>query len=313
MERDFEKEFKQLKQSETPDLWNRIEAGLSERKATAFGSDKVNASTIKAAVPIVKAKADTSEPVRKTGASIRKINIGKWGALAAACICAAIIIPAISLAIRNGGRKNNLSGGVPQGDMSASPAMDTATQSAADNGADSNTATGAAADDYAEDTTVTTEAAVEEYERSDGAEGGTAAGAADIQNTPQKDSAAGSKETEKVMHPETEESAENDVLNSTDEALSVVKDGQVIEDVTVQITETMESSGLETIYQAVVVEQDKDAVLSKGMQIEIICDSDTEYVSLSDMEDKILKENEKYDVSLRKEDGRYIVTRVLSI
>lgn len=264
MERDFEKEFKQLKQSETPDLWNRIEAGLSERKVTA------------------------SEPVRKTSTPIRKINIGKWGTLAAACICAAIIIPALSLAIKNGGRKNNMSGGMPQTDMSASPAMDTAAQSVADNGADNNTATGAAADGYAENATVTTEEIAEEYERTDGAESGTAAGAtAEMQNTPQEDSA--------------------------DETLSAVGDGQVIENVTVEITEIVETSGQETIYQVVVVEQDNDAVLSKGMQIEIICDFDTEYASLSDTEDKILKENEKYEVSLQKENGRYIVTRVLSI
>ena len=29
MKRDFEQEFRALKQSEIPDLWNRIEAGLS--------------------------------------------------------------------------------------------------------------------------------------------------------------------------------------------------------------------------------------------------------------------------------------------
>ncbi|MCM1048664.1 MAG: hypothetical protein NC433_09570 [Clostridiales bacterium] len=277
MERDFEKEFKQLKQSETPDLWNRIEAGLSERKVTASEPDKLNASIIK-----------VNEFDRKTSTPIRKINIRKWGTLAAACICAVIIIPALSLAIKNGGRKNNMSGGMPQTDMSASPAMDTAAQSAADNGAGSNTATGAAADDYAEDATVTTEAIAEEYERTDGAESSTAAGAtADMQNTPQED--------------------------SVDEALSAVGDGQVIENITVEIVEIIESSGQEMIYQAVVVEQDNDAVLLKGMQMEIICDSDTEYVSLSNTEDKMLKENEKYDVSLRIENGRYIVTRVCFI
>ncbi|MCM1263913.1 MAG: hypothetical protein NC313_14475, partial [Butyrivibrio sp.] len=314
MERDFEKEFKQLKQSETPDLWNRIEAGLSERKVTAFEPDKTNTSTMKATTTIVKAKADTSEPGRKAGVSIRRINAGKWGTLAAACVCAAIIIPALSLAIRNGGRKNNMSGGMPQTDMSASPAMDTAAQSAADNGADSNTATGAAADGYAEDTTVTTEETAEEYEKSDGAESTAAAGAtADVQNTPQEDSVDNGKETEKFMQSETEESTENDALNSTDATLSAIENGQVIENVTVEIKEIVETSGQETIYQAVVVEQDNDAVLAKDMQIEIICDSDTEYISLSDTEDKMLKENEKYDISLRIENGRYIVTCVLSV
>ena len=31
MKRDFELEFKELKLNEVPDLWNRIEAGLSEK------------------------------------------------------------------------------------------------------------------------------------------------------------------------------------------------------------------------------------------------------------------------------------------
>lgn len=64
MERDFEQEFRQLKQDEIPDLWNRIEAGLSEKQPSA-----------------------------------KKIAWGKWATLAAAIVCCIIAIPAISLTI----------------------------------------------------------------------------------------------------------------------------------------------------------------------------------------------------------------------
>lgn len=69
MERDFEQEFKQLKQDEIPDLWNRIEAGLSEK-----------------------------QPVK----AAPKIVWRKWAALAAAIVCLIIVLPAISLTVIKG-------------------------------------------------------------------------------------------------------------------------------------------------------------------------------------------------------------------
>lgn len=71
MERDFEREFRELKQNEIPDLWNRIEAGLSEK------NDFV--------------KENTKKPYAWR----------KWGTLIAACVCVVIILPAFSLLIRD--------------------------------------------------------------------------------------------------------------------------------------------------------------------------------------------------------------------
>ncbi len=61
MVRDFEQEFIELKQNEIPDLWNRIEAGLSEKKVTASVPEKENTS-------------------------FKKINWRRWGTLAEACL-----------------------------------------------------------------------------------------------------------------------------------------------------------------------------------------------------------------------------------
>ncbi|MCH5255509.1 MAG: hypothetical protein J1F41_11340, partial [Lachnospiraceae bacterium] len=78
MSRDFEQEFKELKQSEIPDLWNRIEAGLSERPMT---------------VPHV----------------TKKIAWRRWGTLAAACLGVAIILPALTFFLRNNGERSGTS------------------------------------------------------------------------------------------------------------------------------------------------------------------------------------------------------------
>ena len=45
MERDFEKEFIELKQSEVPDLWDRIEAGLAPKTTTSSEDTSVKQST----------------------------------------------------------------------------------------------------------------------------------------------------------------------------------------------------------------------------------------------------------------------------
>lgn len=67
MNKDFEKAYKELAEIEVPDLWNRIEAGLSEKSAP--GTEKKTNSLL--------------------------IFIKRYSALAAAVVCAVIIIPAI--------------------------------------------------------------------------------------------------------------------------------------------------------------------------------------------------------------------------
>lgn len=162
MERDFEKEFIQLKQSETPDLWNRIEAGLSDRKT------------------ILSTPAAAS---KNKDFSIGKINWIRWGTLAAACLCAAIIIPAISLVIKNIGSKN-FSGGLSEGNTADGTAADTTTDAGADYGSAGNgmsTGNYAPAEDFMLGDTSESSAASEEYyeESEEAVEGGVMAGGTD--------------------------------------------------------------------------------------------------------------------------------------
>lgn len=82
MNKDLEKEYKELMTEDVPDLWGRIEAGLEPK-----------------------------EPV------VKKVNFRKkyrvWGTLAAACLCLALILPALfeERSIEERGRHNR--GGNP--------------------------------------------------------------------------------------------------------------------------------------------------------------------------------------------------------
>lgn len=286
MERDFEKEFIQLKQSETPDLWNRIEAGLSDRK------------------PVMAVSETASEnPKFFTG----KVHWRRWGTLAAACLCAAIIIPAISLVIRNGDGKN----------YSGSPSSDgSSADNAGINCSPVNNST--AADSCAPAESVES---AEEFEESGAAmsgdtgveTSGEGAGGINIQYEPESNedmSADGNGEDVKTEIQATQEadSAETEnlkeYLNSRD-----LENGQVIERATVQIVKTEELEE-DTIYQALVLAPDADNILKKDMQLEIVCDSDTEYDSLIKDDGGILKRNEKYEVSLCYEQDKIIVISV---
>ncbi|MCM1425805.1 MAG: hypothetical protein NC118_04300 [Eubacterium sp.] len=105
MERDFELEYREMKQNETPDLWSRIEAGLSDKKI--------------ATTPL-------EEPVtvRPERFVVRKQTPWKrWGLLAAACLGVVILFPAVIRGI-TGSYKNSSSSAdtslADEGNMSGS-------------------------------------------------------------------------------------------------------------------------------------------------------------------------------------------------
>lgn len=72
MERDFELELKELKQNETPDLWNRIEAGLSERRVPQ-----------------------------------KRMVWRNWGIVAAACLCVVILFPVMMIRFTGSAKSGN--------------------------------------------------------------------------------------------------------------------------------------------------------------------------------------------------------------
>ena len=334
MKRDFEREFKELKLNEVPDLWNRIEAGLSDKKIAASVSDA-------AAI------------------SVNRYNFGKgavwrkWGTLAAACVCVALIIPAISLVIGNlGGRKSNYSGAsfAPAADNGAdssmndsTPNMTASSEMAADEGM-------AEASEMAPSENIAAESDIVINESVAGAadmatnEDKTAAAdimadaeSADMNNSTnmtrssekENSSAATNSEFASKEDSLKKQTAESDVseakenIEMEDEAIyGGLENGQVIDGLVIEIAEAS-ISGEEVIYSTVVKQSDKDGLLNSGAELSIICNSDTSYDFTHNVrEKKVLKTGESYEVSLRYEknsyspsaganaDGRFIVISV---
>lgn len=80
MKKDFEKAYKELAETEVPDLWDRIEADLSEKSAPAETKAEKNKKTA---------------PVNKK--TKIAVLMRKYSALAAAIVCAIILIPTMSV------------------------------------------------------------------------------------------------------------------------------------------------------------------------------------------------------------------------
>ena len=259
MERDFELEYRELKQNETPDLWNRIEAGLSEKKIAAVPLENESKS-----VDIERFVVKKQTPWKR------------WGLLAAACLCVVIIFPAMMAGLI--------------GSSKSSRSTDTASGAAEMNTSSSAAASSEPAEafDTASDNAAAEEGKVEpEYTESTAADAGS--------------SMAGGSET--AAMEDTEASEEE----SAEAAAPEISDGQILEGAVVQILQ-VDETGEETIYQAVVLEADTDAVMESGMQIELICDDETQYDFISEpREEKELKKEETYEVSLQYELDRFVV------
>lgn len=82
MSKNLEREYRALVGSEVPDLWDRIEAGLDDKKTDS----KKNAPETD--FP----KADS----QSERACAKKVNFKAWAGLAAACVCVALIVPAVA-------------------------------------------------------------------------------------------------------------------------------------------------------------------------------------------------------------------------
>ena len=306
MERDFELEFKKLKLNETPDLWSRIEAGLTE----------------KTPVTAISANKGLSNGKYK---SVKKISWRRWGTLAAACLCVVIILPALSFVIGNmGGRKNSYSG------TSYAPAADT-------NGSDrtqsetSNMTQASEIPDISSGTAETTDmsdvaGASETPNMSDGAEISETSdmlnGAADNSYTAADNSmsAQDSDDLDMTKRDETADSISDmakqmeSMREQAEDEAAYIEDGRSVDNVVVEI-EALHKSGGEIIYEAVVKQSDTEGLLSADNKISIVCNSDTKYdFDKNYSSERSLKVGEKYKVSLQYEQnaedsasGRFVV------
>lgn len=114
MKKDFEQAYREQAQNEAPDLWDRIEAGLSEKSTPV----------------LPKEQTETGETARKQNKIAALLPYRKYVTVAAALLCIAILIPVVGAISRSSGGYS-YSGATPAENDGAS-AADT---SAADTGA----------------------------------------------------------------------------------------------------------------------------------------------------------------------------------
>lgn len=86
--KNFEKEYKKMLQEELPDFWNRIEAGIAEREKRLSGGVNMQG---------MRPEEEEGMFFGSERADIlpRKSHWQKYALLAAACLCVAVVIPAI--------------------------------------------------------------------------------------------------------------------------------------------------------------------------------------------------------------------------
>lgn len=300
MERDFELEFKKLKLNETPDLWSRIEAGLSEKTPAAA----LSANTVLAAD---KYKFE------------KRIAWRRWGTLAAACLCIAVILPALSLIIGNmGGRKN---------DYSSAPASesDAVADEAGNAGGLSDTSYMTAASEMTNESGMTNAPGATQANEYAEAEASDMSEAVENSYAPADNGmfAEDSKNSDMVRSDEAADSLSEEAKQSSSmkaqyaEADVDIEDGQSFDNVVIEIEEA-HKSGREVIYKAVIKQPDEGGLLSADSKISVVCNSDTKYgFDKGYSGDKNLKAGESYEVSLRYEQGvgagesgRYVVVTV---
>lgn len=98
MSKNLEREYRALVNSEVPDLWARIEAGLEDKKTA----------------PEESASEEKETDFQTENVRSKKVNFKMWAGLAAACVCVALIVPAMARTLTMVGEGNSYSNSAPQ-------------------------------------------------------------------------------------------------------------------------------------------------------------------------------------------------------
>lgn len=92
MSKDLEREYSAFVNSEVPDLWARIEAGLEEKDVAP---EKAEADLHITDFPAADFQMENMRD--------RRVNFKVWAGVAAACVCVALIVPAVARTMMMGG------------------------------------------------------------------------------------------------------------------------------------------------------------------------------------------------------------------
>ena len=275
MSKDFEQAYKELANSEIPDLWDRIEAGLSEKS-----------------IPEQKQEHPPKEK--------KKIYLRRYTGIAAAVLCVALILPAAVFLRQQGQKSSNLEMAADQSSAEESGGMIECAPEAAE--ADGNTFDAAAGEaeitaDRATDAAADTAADAGDGENVEADLAVVEESVSDLMRDEDKkmENSAGSATSEYASAPKQGGEAE-------------LEDGVVIEKVMVDVmegtgwldgSEGVQSMG--TVYTAVVL-KDESGCMEEGEQIEILVPA---YSSSALIEggtfeiDLVYRENEEYSFELK--------------
>ena len=228
MNRDFEQEYQELAKMEVPDLWDRIEAGLTE-KSTPVSSKK------SVVVPFIK----------------------RYSTLAAALLCAILIIPVLGIMKQAAGGSNK-SGSA----FTTEAVEDTVYESAAETTEESEA-------EAAEAPMAEAPAEAEAFAEAEAPAEESFDGIEDMKNT-----SSSMEDTESMeKRAEQEDKAETGALKEDMTLGSGLLEGQILTGVIVEVTvaenDIMDQESIDDIgtrYTAV-VQEDPDGVLAEGEEI----------------------------------------------
>ena len=297
MSKVFEQAYRELAQTEIPGLWDRIEAGLSEKSAPAvLQIDETE----------VKTQETTTETIttveRKTNRNRNKVLVfmKKYSTVAAAIVCVAILIPAISL-IGQFGIGGSKSESAMEAAMEAPAAPAEMWEEAADEAPAEmmeEYAYAEAVEEASEEETIEeyVEAAVaeeSEYEEAVATEGAA-------QESILNDAAADVEKAESIEESGEEaraEKAEEKQVLSTESALLLAEkcpEGTIVRDVQIKVTEVSEMTtyfeGTDREEMGYIcsaeVEAHPEGLLTEGEQIDIFISG---YSSVALMKNGVFK------------------------
>ena len=254
MSKDFERAYTELAKSEAPDLWDRIECGLTERSTQP--------------------EADSGPAVSSSGQGKKFLfPILKYSAMAAAVICVIIIIPVLIRMNRSYEFAESDSSGAAM-DMTAAQeagGMEPAVEAAAvEEGTESTEGAAdgpAASEEKLSQERMSAESAAKEAKAASG------------ENT--------APEPQMPAAKEAEESADEDVVKSTAGDKGVAELEEVLFGVTLEVTGSAElipeeDSGESGVVYTAVVRKDPGGLLKEGEEITVFVPA---YSSDSLMED----------------------------
>lgn len=242
MSKDFEQAYKELAQSEIPDLWDRIEAGLSEKSTPGKDQEKNQEKT-------------------------KQIHFRRYAGMAAAVVCVALVIPA-AFFMRDMGKSSNMEMAADQSGMEESMELAECAPEDAEGGeveaADAMPLPEEISKDEAEDTGMMLDTAA-------GAAQNTAIEEASRENRQQTNEEGAVTESIAQIEEERADSLSASKLNE----IAEMEDGTIIEGVTVNIIggtrKEVEGDDIDKIGAvcSAIVHKDETGLFEEGEQIEI--------------------------------------------